>query len=169
MDNQSNAQNYTPPVQKKKSNAELFSYIAIGLPALYLVLEIIETVFFFVSSIPIVSYLILPIDFLISPFVDLGQFLTIFLSPVIAIAALIMNISNKKRVMSQESPDAADVASAKKGILLSVIATIAAFVIFIYETIKTIVSIIVLALVLAFVVFIVVIPYLLPYILPLLI
>ena len=163
MDQQVNSQNCAPTVQKKKTTAEILSYVAIGLPALYFALAIIETIFGFLSIIPIVSYMVYPLDFLTSPFIDLGQFLTIFLAPVVAIVALVLNASNKKRVMSQEDPDEADLEVAKKGFFLSLIATIVSFAIAIFEIIKAILTILFIVIVIVLTVTIILFVSILPY------
>lgn len=151
--------------KKKKSTAEILSYVAVALPATYAAFAIIELLITFFSYVPMIEYIIMPVDFLVSPFIDLGQLILVFASPVMGVIALVSNISNKKRVMSQDAPDETEIATAKRGVLLSAVATGVSIAILIFEIIKAIVSFILSVLTMILILILLAIIILGPYIL----
>ena len=168
MDNQTNIPNEAPVAtpKRKMSRAEIFAYVAVAIPALYFVLAIIETIFSFVLAIPIIGYAAYPLYFLTGPFIDLGQFLTIWGSPIMAVVALVTTLSHKKSVLAQEAPDATESEIAKRNVLLSILALVVSVLIWIIETVKAIISIILTIIAIAAIIFISLAPGLISTLLP---
>lgn len=130
-----------PETQKKANLAKIFGFIAIGLPVLYFAFIVIETLISVLSFIPLLNILVYIVALIIDPFMSIGKFLTVWISPIFGMVSLILGLKAKKFISSQENLDEKALSSAKTGILMSTIGTILSAIIWIVEIITVIIII----------------------------
>lgn len=139
-----------PEAQKKANLAKIFGFIAIGLPVLYFAFTVIETLISVLSFIPLLNILVYIVALIIDPFMSIGKFLTVWISPIFGMVSLILGLKAKKFISSQENLDEKALSSAKTGILMSAVGTILSTIICIFEIIMAIIAILLIIVIIGF-------------------